>query len=102
MKHFIVAFLSTAAICAFVSATPVAAQETITGAPQGQTPITAEPPGPAYDNNNNPLGAVGAIVAAPFDAISGRTANATRPEARCHVDRDFYGSQGRYTVVCGP
>jgi hypothetical protein len=51
MKHFTLAFLSTAAICAFLSATPVAAQETITGAPQGQAPITAEPPGNPGDSN---------------------------------------------------
>lgn len=27
---------------------------------------------------------------------------AIQPAERCHVTRDFYGFQGRYTSVCGP
>jgi len=44
MKRLFLTLLSTAAVCAFLSATPIAAQETITGAPPGEAPITAEPP----------------------------------------------------------
>ena len=46
MKCLFLTLLSTAAVCAVLSATPVAAQETITGAPPGQAPVTAEPPTP--------------------------------------------------------
>ena len=35
MKHLVLTFLSTAAVCAVLSATPAAAQDTITGAPAG-------------------------------------------------------------------
>ena len=44
MKRLFLTLLSTAAVCAVLSATPVAAQETITGAPPGEAPVTAEPP----------------------------------------------------------
>ncbi|MGA8446175.1 MAG: hypothetical protein WB766_13420 [Roseiarcus sp.] len=44
MKRLFLTLLSTGAVCAVLSATPVAAQETITGAPPGQAPVTAEPP----------------------------------------------------------
>jgi hypothetical protein len=84
MKNSILAFLSTAAICAFLSAGPVAAQETITGAPAGEAPITAEPPYVTNDNGSANQGTVGA----------------TQSDPRCHVTRDFYGSHGRYTSVC--
>jgi hypothetical protein len=46
MKRLFLTLLSTAAVCAVLSATPVAAQETITGAPPGEAPVTAEPPTP--------------------------------------------------------
>ena len=44
MKPIFAILLSMAAICAFISATPVVAQETTTGAPRGEGPkTTAEP-----------------------------------------------------------
>jgi hypothetical protein len=46
MKRLFLTLLSTAAVCAVLSATPVAAQETITGAPPGEAPVTVEPPTP--------------------------------------------------------
>ncbi len=102
-KQLFAVFLSTAAICAFVSATPVVAQET----PQGTAPITAEPPrtpsrgrGNSYDYD--PFGAVGAIIAAPFGAITSNTADTTQPEARCQETRDFNDSEARPATVCGP
>jgi hypothetical protein len=103
MKRLIFTFLSTAAVCAAVSATPAAAQETITGAPAGTAPITAEPPyGPSYSPGFfgygfAPVGAaeaVGAAIDSPDFAMQGH--------ARCHVTQDFYGSHGRYTSVCSP
>ena len=108
MKCFFSTILSVAAVCAFLSTTPVAAQETVTGAPAGTAPITAVPSGGGSYNNSGPLGVVGAILGAPFEVI-GTTANATagspagaaQSDARCHVTRGFYGSQGRYTSVCG-
>lgn len=39
--------LSTAAVCAFVAATPTVAQETVTGAPKGAAPVTVEGYGPS-------------------------------------------------------
>src|SRR5271165_320315 len=42
MKCLFPAFLSTAALCAFVAATPAAAQETVAGAPAGTAPVTVE------------------------------------------------------------
>ena len=105
MKRLFSTFLTTAAVCAFISATPVSAQETITGAPRDQTPVTAEPPGPGYDNNTGPLGVFGAFLGAPLEiagnATAGSSAGATQPDAHCHLIRDFYGFQGRYTAVCG-
>src|SRR5271165_874590 len=51
MRHVFPAFLSAATICAFVAATPVVAQETVTGAPAGTAPATVEgygSPGDVY------------------------------------------------------
>jgi hypothetical protein len=91
MKRLLAIGLSTAAICAIVSATPVAAQDTMT-------------PGPGYGYTNGPVGAAGAIVAAPFNAITGVATGvagyATQPGTRCYLTRDSYGSEGRYTAVC--
>lgn len=107
MKRLFLTLLSTAAVCAFVSATPAAAQETVEGAPRGEAPINAEPPyTPGYGSGSGwffaPVGAAGAVVAAPFDATMGSQANAAQAPVRCHVTRDFYGFDGRYTSVCGP
>jgi hypothetical protein len=107
--------LSTAVFCAFVYSIPVAAHETVTGAPKGQAPITADPPsatasGLVWGYNNGPLGLAGAIIAAPFEAIAGRglastvrLTPASRPKGRRQEIRYFYGSEGvRYTRVCNP
>ena len=105
MKSLLSTVLSTAVVCAVISAAPVAAQETVTGAPRGQAPITAEPPLASGDAAvggyvNAPLGAATAIVTAPFDVFTGAVGQTVQPQTRCHVTRDFYGSQGRYTSVC--
>jgi hypothetical protein len=90
MKRLVLTFLSTAAVCAVVSATPAAAQDTVTGAPRGTAPVTVE----GYQNSS---GDTGPSAPAIGSALSGPAS----PQ-RCHVTRDMPGSEGRYTVVCGP
>ncbi len=89
MKRLVLTFLSTAAVCAVLSAAPAAAQDTVTGAPAGEAPVTVE----GYGNSSGDTSA-SASNSSPLYAI--------QPAERCHVDRDFYGFQGRYTSVCGP
>jgi hypothetical protein len=106
MKRLSVILLSTAAICAFASATPAVAQETIMD-PEGPAPMTAEPPrtpshGPGNGHDDGPFAALGAILAAPFDATTGSSADTTQPKARCRVIRDFNDAEARPTTVCGP
>jgi hypothetical protein len=102
MKRLSVIFLSTAAICAFASATPAVAQETMMD-PEGPGPMTAEPshaprrgPGSGYDDG--PFAALGAIFAAR--AITASSADTTLPKARCQVFRDFNDAHARPTTVC--
>jgi hypothetical protein len=104
MKRLSVILLSTAAICAFASATPAVAQETIMD-PEGPAPIAAEPPhtprhapGSGYDDG--PFAALGAIFAA--HAITGSPADTTQPKARCRVTLDFNDAHARPTTVCDP
>jgi hypothetical protein len=93
MKRLFALFLSTAAICAFVSAAPVVAQETTTGAPKGETPITTEGPiTPSYRPGASYDGALDEIVA----AIKGSWAETTKPDAGRHVTPDPDNSQGEY------
>jgi hypothetical protein len=89
MKRLVLTFLSAAAVCAVLSATAAVAQDTVTGAPVGEAPVTVE----GYENSSGFTGA-SASNSGPMYAI--------QPTERCHVDRDFYGFQGRYTAVCGP
>jgi hypothetical protein len=42
MKRLVLTLLSMAAVCAVISATPAAAQDTVTGAPRGTAPVTVE------------------------------------------------------------
>ena len=87
MKRLVLTLLSTAAVCAVLSAAPAAAQVTVTGAPAGEAPVTVE----GYGNSSGSTGASASNSGPLF-----------QPSERCHVDRDFYGFQGRYTAVCGP
>jgi hypothetical protein len=91
MKRFVLTFLSTAAVCAVVYATPAAAQDTITGAPAGNIPVTADGYG-NFSGYMNPFAPV-------FSAANSAPAYGSE---RCHVIRDSYGSYGRLTSVCGP
>ena len=94
MIRLVLTFLSTAAVCAVISATPAAAQDTVTGAPRGTAPVTVE----GYPNST---GDTGSSTPAIGSALGGPAAEIARPHG-CHVTRDLEGSEGRYTVVCGP
>lgn len=89
MKGLVLTFLSTAAVCAVLTAAPAVAQDTVAGAPAGEAPVTVE----GYANSSGYTGA-SASNSGPVYAI--------QPAERCHVIRDFYGFEGRYTSVCGP
>ena len=79
MKRPSVILLSTAAICAFASATPAAAQQMD---PEGPARITAAPPhtrshGPGNRHDNGPFAALGANFVALFNAITSIPADPT-------------------------
>lgn len=106
MKRLSVILLSTAAICAFASATPAVAQETFMD-PEGPAPVTAEPPhtlrrAPGSGHDDGPFAALGAIFAALFKAPTSNPADTTPPKARCQVILDFNDAEARPTTVCGP
>ncbi len=104
MKRLSVILLSTAAICAVASGTLAVAQEPIMG-PEGPAPMTAEPPhtprrAPASGHDGGPFAALAAIFAAP--AMTGSSADATRPKARCQGILNFNDAHARPTTVCDP
>jgi hypothetical protein len=107
MRHLFTAFLSTAAIAAVLSATPVAAQVAGNpGDPHTPTLYTSEywaqTHGYAPGNYGGPFGPFGAVVGsigAAGAGMAGGPAYATQPHAKCGVVQDF---NGRYTSVCGP
>ena len=104
MKRLSIIFLSAAAICAFASATPAVAQETIMDA-EGPAPITAGPPHtprhtPGRGHYEGPFAALGAIFAPHAMTVS--SADTTQPKARCQVIRDFNDAHARPTTVCYP
>jgi len=104
MKQLFVILLSTAAICAVASATPAVAQETITGAPKGTAPITAEPPhtpshGPGNGYDYDSFAAVGAILAASLDAMTSNTGNTRQPDAGGHIDPERGLNKGEHRGV---
>ena len=103
MKRLSVILLSTAAICAFASATPAVPQEIMD--PEGPAPITAEPPHtpshvPGSGQDVGPFAGLGAIFAG--HAITGSSADPTQPRARCRVTLDFNDAHARPTTVCDP
>jgi hypothetical protein len=104
MKRLSVILLSTAAICAFASATQAVAQQMD---PEGPARITAEPPHtpghrPGNSHDNGPFAALGAIFAGRLDAITSDPADTTPPKGHCRVIRDFNDAEARPTTVCGP
>jgi hypothetical protein len=106
MRRLFVILLSTAALCAFASATPAVAQETIMD-PEGPAPITAETPhtyhhGPGNGHDDGPFAALGENLAALFKAPTSNPADTIQPKAQCRVIRDFNDAEARPTTVCGP
>ena len=103
MKRLSVISLSTAAICAFASATPAVAQEPFRGSLEGTAPMTAEPPhtprhAPGSGHYDGPFAALGAIFGAHATTVS--SADPTQPKARCQVIRDFNDAHARPTTFC--
>jgi hypothetical protein len=94
MKRLVLTFVLMAAVCNAVFAAPAAAQDTVTGAPAGTAPVTVE----GYNNSSEHTGA----SAPAIGAAKGGPAYGIGVPERCHVTRDREGSEGRYTVVCGP
>ena len=111
MKRLVLTFLSTAAVCAVLSAKPVAAQDTVTGAPAGTAPVTVE----GYENSSGPTGAPAVtgpatvegtgtlldILAPPLLPISTRPTQSSRPQ-QCPVFRDFNDAEAKDAVTCSP
>ena len=109
MKHLVLTFLSTAAVCAVLSATPAAAQDTVTGAPAGEAPVTVEgygsgpngaPEGATpvtVEGYGNPFGHIGAPPASNADPI-----HAMEPPEQCPVFRDFNDAEAKDAVICSP
>jgi hypothetical protein len=98
MKRLSVILLTTAAICAFASATPAVAQEPIMD-PEGPAPRAAEPlHAPGCGHDDGPFAALGAIFAPR--AIPERSADTTQPKVRCREILDFNDAHARPTTVC--
>lgn len=131
MKPLFPAFLSTAALCAFIVATPALAQETVTGAPAGTAPVTVQGYtyqgygwpgyGPGYGYGYAPgygapwapagpvaagVGAVGAGVVGAANIVgAGATGAVTVPAYAVRPSPGctlYHDWNGRYTSVCGP
>lgn len=109
MKRLALTFLSTAAVCAVLSATPAAAQDTVTGAPAGEAPVTVE--GYGSGPNGAPEGATPVTVAGygnPFGHIGAPPASnadpihAMEPPEQCPVFRDFNDAEAKDAVICSP
>ena len=111
MKRLVLTFLSTAAVCAILSASPVAAQDTVTGAPAGTAPVTVE----GYGNSSGPSGAPAAtapVTVEGYGNTSGHTGapitsnieptHAIEPPKQCPVFRDFNDAEARNAVTCSP
>ena len=86
MKRLLVIFLSTAALCAFASATSTVAQQMD---PEGPTRIPAAPPQapshrPGKGRDDGPFAALGANLAALFKAPPSDPAD-TAQIGRAHV-----------------
>jgi hypothetical protein len=104
MKRLVLTSLSMAAVCAVVSATPAAAQDTVTGAPRSTAPVTE-----GYRNSSgsrhssdSAIGSVLSGLASAIRSASSVPASATAAHERCHDILDFNDAHARDTVVCGP
>ena len=87
MKRLVLVFLSMAAVCAVVSATPAAAQDTVTGAPKGTAPVTVEGDGNSSGSTGPSVPAIGSALSGLVSAIGAAfsvPASATTAPERCH------------------
>jgi hypothetical protein len=105
MKRLVSTFLSVAAVCAVVSSTPAAAQDTVTGAPRGTAPVTVE----GYGNSSGSTGPSALAIGSPLSGLTSAMgsalsvpASATAAHERCRDILDFNDAHARDTVVCGP
>jgi hypothetical protein len=105
MKRLVLTFLSMAAVCAVVSATPAAAQDTVTGATRDTAPVTVEGYGNFSESTGTSAPAIGSALSGLASAIGSALsvpASATAAPERCQVIRDFNDAHARDRVVCGP
>jgi hypothetical protein len=109
MKRLVLTFLSTAAVGAVLSASPVAAQDTVTGAPAGTAPVTVG----GYENSSGPTGAPAIMGHATVEGYwdpSGHTGASITSnidpthalEPQCPVFRDFNDAEAKDAVTCSP
>jgi hypothetical protein len=105
MKRLVLTFLSAAAVCAVVSATPAAAQDTVTGAPRATPPGTAEGYGTSIAPQTLPrliarvfVVGIRAVLGAPTRPLpqSARLRAAVPPQS---PDPERGNSQGSYRGV---
>jgi hypothetical protein len=105
MKRLVLTFLSMAAVCTAVSATPAAALDTGTGATRDTAPVTVEGYG-NFSGSRGPSGpAIGSALSGLASAIGSAfsvPASATAAHERCRDILDFNDAHARETVVCGP
>ena len=105
MKRLVLTFLSMAAVCAVVSATPAATQDTVAGAPGGTAPVTVEGYGNSSGSRGPSVPAIGSPLSGLASAIGSAfsvPASATAAHERCRDILDFNDAHARPTVVCGP
>ena len=105
MKRLLLIFLSIAAVCVVVSATPATAQDTFSGAPRGTAPVTVEGFGNSPGSTGPSAPAIGSALsglASAIDSAFSAPASATAAPQRCHDIRDFNDAHARNTIVCGP
>jgi len=106
MKRLVLTFLSTAPVWVVISLAPAAAQDTVTGAPAGEAPVTVE----GYGTSSGPTAAAPPTVEGywnPSEQTGGAASNsdptdAIEPPDRCRVFRDFNDAEARDTVLCSP
>jgi hypothetical protein len=96
MKRLVLTFLSTAAVCAVVSATPAAAQDTVTGAPAGTAPVTvqgyrnaSESTDPSTPVIDSPLSAVESAIGSAFSDPASEFAGPDRAHGARDPERGF-------------
>jgi hypothetical protein len=115
VKRLISTFVSAAAVCAVVSATPAVGRYTVTGAPRATPPGTAEGYGTSIAPQTLPW-LIARVFVAGIPTHRGTPARPLPqsarlravgppqppPPDRCHVTLDFNDAHARDTVICTP